>query len=111
MAKNAKYSGLYEPQYERGSCGIGAVVNISGRRDHSIIEYGKEILLNLRHRGAAGADEVQATVLAFCFKFLMSSCRMSVNAWAFPYPVRVNTGWEWYLAHRIKSSAGNATKS
>ena len=32
-------------------------MNISGRRDHAIVEYGKQVLLNLMHRGAAGADE------------------------------------------------------
>ena len=49
--------GLYEPRREHDACGIGAVVNISGERQHSIIEYGKQILINLHHRGAAGADE------------------------------------------------------
>ena len=49
--------GLYDPQWEHDACGIGAVANISGRRDHSIIEYGNEVLLNLMHRGAAGSDE------------------------------------------------------
>jgi len=49
--------GLYNPAFEHDSCGIGAVVDIAGRKSHSIIEYGKEILLNLHHRGAAGADE------------------------------------------------------
>ena len=34
-----------------------AVVNISGRRDHAIVEHGKQILMKLQHRGAAGADE------------------------------------------------------
>jgi len=58
MVKNTKKQGLYEPRREHDGCGIGAVVNSSGRRDHSIIEYGKEILVNLHHRGAAGADEV-----------------------------------------------------
>ena len=53
-----KNQGLYESRREHDGCGIGAVVNTNGRCDHSIIEYGKEILLNLRHRGAAGADEV-----------------------------------------------------
>ncbi len=57
MALKLKNQGLYQTQYEHDSCGIGAVVNISGRRDHSIIEYGKQILLNLHHRGAAGADQ------------------------------------------------------
>ena len=49
--------GLYDPQWEHDACGIGAVVNISGCRDHAIVEYGKQVLLNLMHRGAAGSDE------------------------------------------------------
>lgn len=49
--------GLYDPQWEHDACGIGAVVNISGRRDHAIVEYGRQVLVNLMHRGAAGADE------------------------------------------------------
>lgn len=58
MVFNPKDQGLYESRREHDGCGIGAVVNINGRCDHSIIEYGKEILLNLHHRGAAGSDEV-----------------------------------------------------
>jgi len=49
--------GLYDPRFEHDACGIGAIVNISGRREHAILEYGKQVLLNLQHRGAAGADE------------------------------------------------------
>jgi glutamate synthase domain-containing protein 2/glutamate synthase domain-containing protein 1/glutamate synthase domain-containing protein 3 len=49
--------GLYETRYEHDACGIGAVVNIAGTRDRSILEYGKQILVNLSHRGAAGSDE------------------------------------------------------
>ncbi|MBC8472500.1 MAG: glutamate synthase large subunit [Planctomycetes bacterium] len=58
MAKQLKNQGLYEVRREHDACGIGAVVNISGKREHSIIEYGKEILINLHHRGAAGSDEI-----------------------------------------------------
>src|SRR3972149_3377333 len=57
MALKLKNQGLYQTQYEHDSCGIGAVVNISGCPDHSIVEYGKQILINLHHRGATGADE------------------------------------------------------
>ncbi|MDD5327195.1 MAG: glutamate synthase large subunit [Phycisphaerae bacterium] len=78
MVKNPKNIGLYDEQYEHGSCGIGAVVNISGRRDHSIIEYGKEIILNLRHRGAAGADEITGDGAGILFQipheFLRAEC-------------------------------------
>jgi glutamate synthase (NADPH) large chain len=78
MVTKTKHFGLYDSQHEHGSCGIGAVVNISGRRDHSIIEYGKEILLNLRHRGAAGADEVTGDGAGILFqiphKFMQTEC-------------------------------------
>jgi glutamate synthase (NADPH) large chain len=49
--------GLYDPAYEHDACGIGAVASIAGRREHSIIEYGRQVLMNLIHRGASGADE------------------------------------------------------
>ena len=58
MTEQLKNQGLYEVRREHDACGIGAVVNISGKREHSIIEYGREILVNLQHRGAAGADEI-----------------------------------------------------
>jgi len=49
--------GLYEAGREHDSCGVGAVVDIAGRRSHQVMEYGRQILLNLQHRGAAGSDE------------------------------------------------------
>jgi len=49
--------GLYDPRNEHDACGIGAVVNISGRRDHAVLDHGRQVLLNLMHRGAASADE------------------------------------------------------
>ena len=56
MVCKLEKQGLYDPQFEHDACGIGAVVNINGKRDHAIIEYGKETIVNLHHRGAAGAD-------------------------------------------------------
>ncbi len=51
-----KKSGLYDPGNEHDSCGIGFVANITGRQSHQIVENGLEILENLAHRGAVGAD-------------------------------------------------------
>ena len=48
--------GLYDPQYERDACGVAAVADIKGRRSHSIVNNGVTALINLDHRGAAGAD-------------------------------------------------------
>src|SRR6516164_3416602 len=48
--------GLYDPRNEHDSCGIGFVANIKGRKSHDMIARGLEILVNLDHRGAVGAD-------------------------------------------------------
>ncbi len=48
--------GLYDPTNEHDACGVGFVANIKGAKSHDIIGRGLEILLNLDHRGAVGAD-------------------------------------------------------
>ncbi|MGE4219350.1 MAG: glutamate synthase large subunit [Alphaproteobacteria bacterium] len=51
-----KREGLYDSRHEHDSCGIGFVANIKGRKSHAIIRDGLQILANLNHRGAVGAD-------------------------------------------------------
>jgi glutamate synthase (NADPH/NADH) large chain len=48
--------GLYDPRNEHDACGVGFVANIKGRKSHDIVRRGLQILLNLDHRGAVGAD-------------------------------------------------------
>ncbi|MEW5975635.1 MAG: glutamate synthase large subunit [Acidobacteriota bacterium] len=48
--------GLYDPQYEKDSCGVGFVANMDGTRSHRIVRQALEVLLNLNHRGACGCD-------------------------------------------------------
>jgi len=48
--------GLYDPRNEHDSCGVGFVANIKGRKSHEVVASGLEILINLDHRGAVGAD-------------------------------------------------------
>jgi glutamate synthase (NADPH/NADH) large chain len=47
---------LYDPANEHDACGVGFVANIKGRKSHEVIEAGLQILVNLDHRGAVGAD-------------------------------------------------------
>jgi glutamate synthase (NADPH/NADH) large chain len=49
--------GMYDPQYEHDACGIGLVVNISGKKEHKIVREALTILSNLAHRGGAGSEE------------------------------------------------------
>ena len=48
--------GLYDPRNEHDACGVGFVANIKGRKSHEVVQSGLQILLNIDHRGAVGAD-------------------------------------------------------
>lgn len=48
--------GLYAPQREHDACGVGFIADMHNRKSHEIITQGLQILLNLDHRGAVGAD-------------------------------------------------------
>ncbi len=48
--------GLYDPAFEKDSCGVGFVVHVKGKKSHSIVEQALTVLLNLRHRGACGCE-------------------------------------------------------
>ena len=49
--------GLYDPAYEHEACGVGFVVDMKGRKSHTIVTQALIILKNLLHRGACGCEE------------------------------------------------------
>ena len=51
--------GLYDPANEHDACGVGFIAHIKGQKSHAIIKQGLQILKNLTHRGATGADPLQ----------------------------------------------------
>ncbi|HEY9555006.1 glutamate synthase large subunit [Allosphingosinicella sp.] len=48
--------GLYDPRNEKDACGVGFIANIKGEKSNAIIRDGLQMLANLDHRGAVGAD-------------------------------------------------------
>ena len=48
--------GLYDLSLEKDSCGVGFIANIKGKKSHQIVCDALNILCNLEHRGAVGAD-------------------------------------------------------
>src|SRR5450631_3468051 len=48
--------GLYDLSREKDSCGVGFIANIKGKKSHQIVSDAINILCNLEHRGAVGAD-------------------------------------------------------
>jgi len=49
-------NGLYRPEFEHDACGVGFVVSVQGEKKHSIVTQALQVLHNLDHRGATGAE-------------------------------------------------------
>ena len=49
--------GLYDPQFEHDACGVAFVADMHGRATRDIVDKGIQALVNLDHRGAAGAEK------------------------------------------------------
>ncbi len=52
-----KGEGLYNPEFEHDACGVGFIADLNGNKTHEIVRKGIEILENLEHRGASGAEK------------------------------------------------------
>jgi glutamate synthase domain-containing protein 1 len=52
-----KKEGLYDPEFEHDACGVGFVAHLKGQQSHNIVNNGIQLLINLEHRGATGAEK------------------------------------------------------
>ena len=70
--------GLYDPRHEHDACGVGFVAHIKGEQSHDMIRHGLQILTNLTHRGAVGADPLAGDGAGILIQipdtFLRNSC-------------------------------------
>ncbi|MEO0795842.1 MAG: glutamate synthase large subunit [Verrucomicrobiota bacterium] len=48
--------GLWNPQQEKDSCGVGFIAHLKGKRSHDIIEKTLTMNTHMDHRGGAGAE-------------------------------------------------------
>ena len=86
--------GLYDPQFEHDACGVGFVVNMKGRKSHSIVTDALQILVNLDHRGACGCEantgDGAGILMQMPHEFLVQGHRqVSVSN----FRPRANTAW------------------
>ncbi|HVS24458.1 MAG TPA: glutamate synthase large subunit, partial [Gammaproteobacteria bacterium] len=61
MSDHSRYGlppaqGLYRPEFEHDSCGVGFVAHIKGERSHQILTDADHLLCRMDHRGARGAE-------------------------------------------------------
>ncbi|KAL8151255.1 hypothetical protein V2J09_021063 [Rumex salicifolius] len=48
--------GLYDPSYDKDSCGVGFVAELSGEPSRKTVEDALEMLVRMAHRGACGCE-------------------------------------------------------
>src|SRR6266849_4356611 len=75
--------GLYDPRHEHDACGVGFVVNVKGKKSHTIVRQALQVLINLLHRGACGCEpntgDGAGILLQTPDKFLRRECdRLSI---------------------------------
>src|ERR1700690_1126487 len=71
--------GLYDPWFEHDACGVGFVVDMKGRKSNQILKQGIQVLRNLDHRGASGAEvntgDGAGVLLQMPHAFLQEACK------------------------------------
>lgn len=48
--------GLYRPEFEKDSCGVGFIANMKGSKSHQIVSDALTMLERMEHRGACGCE-------------------------------------------------------
>jgi glutamate synthase (NADPH) large chain len=51
-----QFMGMYDPSFEKDSCGIGFVANLKGKKSHEVIKDSLTMLENMEHRGGCGCE-------------------------------------------------------
>ena len=49
--------GLYDPENEHDSCGVGFLCHLKGKKSHDIIKGALDMNVCMEHRGGCGFDE------------------------------------------------------
>jgi glutamate synthase (NADPH/NADH) large chain len=68
-------AGLYDPSFERDSCGFGLIANLDDKASHWVLETAVSALARLTHRGAVAADGKTGDGCGLLIKFPESFLR------------------------------------
>ena len=83
--------GLYRPEFEHDNCGIGAVVNIKGKKTHDTVANALKIVENLEHRAGKDAEGKTGDGVGILLQISHKFLRRSVKKRALTLVVRENT--------------------
>ncbi|MEO1206690.1 MAG: glutamate synthase large subunit [Pseudomonadota bacterium] len=87
--------GLFNPDREFDACGVGFIADMKGRKTHKIVKNALEILENLEHRGAVGADPLSGDgagiLVQIPHAFLAQECQL--QGFSLPQPGNYAVGF------------------
>ena len=79
MSNTDQIPGLYRQEFEHDNCGIGAVVNIEGKKTRETVENALKIVENLEHRAGKDAEgktgDGVGILLQISHKFFSKVCK------------------------------------
>jgi len=99
--------GLYDPAFEKDSCGVGFIVHMKGKKSHDIIHQGIELLKKLDHRGAVGSDPLTGDgagiLIQIPHRFFVTQCaKLNIEL---PEEGRYSVGNVFFPADQAERSA------
>jgi glutamate synthase (NADPH/NADH) large chain len=102
--------GLYDPANEHDACGVGFIAHIKGKKSHEIVEQGLQILKNLDHRGAVGADPLMGDGAGILIQIPDAFFREEMAKQGVTLPPPASTASAWSSCRRSTPRASPARR-
>ncbi len=79
VREQQQQQGMYRPEFEHDNCGIGAVVNMKGKKTHDTVANALRIVEHLEHRAGKDAEgktgDGVGILLQISHKFFKKACK------------------------------------
>ncbi|HSD73472.1 MAG TPA: glutamate synthase large subunit [Steroidobacteraceae bacterium] len=104
-----KAAGLFDPDYERDSCGFGLIANLDDQPSHWVVQTAIQSLNRLTHRGAIAADGKTGDGCGVLLKKPVTFLRAVASAAAIPLADRFAVGCVFLSAFEDQAARARAT--
>jgi glutamate synthase (NADPH/NADH) large chain len=109
-------TGLYDPSFERDSCGFGLIANLDDHASHWVVETAIAALARLTHRGAVAADGKTGDGCGLLIKFPAAFLRAVGTEQGMQLNTRFAAGTVFLsqdekLASKVRHEIGEGIKS
>jgi len=88
----AKPAGLYSPELEHDSCGVGFLAKLDNVPTHDLVKKGLQLMVNLEHRGAIGGDAATGDGAGILVQIPDAFFRKTCKKITFPEPGNYGVG-------------------